>query len=73
MDENNENVTMKALKNSVEELFNSAKCSAEYKAVLAELLAQRWRTISDAQINLQLSQMSGKENKNVTSETGHKN
>lgn len=52
-----EDIKMKGFKNSVEDLFNRADCSTEYKAVLAEMLAHKWRTISDNMINKKLAEI----------------
>ncbi len=52
-----EDIKMKGFKNSVEDLFNRADCSTEYKAVLAEMLAHKWRMISDNQINKKLAEL----------------
>ena len=53
-----EDIKMKGFKNSVEDLFNRADCSTEYKAVIAELLAHKWRIISDTKINNKLADIS---------------
>ncbi len=52
-----DDIKMKGFKNSVEDLFNRADCSTEYKAVLAEMLAHKWRTISDNLINKKLAEI----------------
>lgn len=52
-----EDIKMKGFKNSVEDLFDRADCSTEYKALLAEMLARKWRTISDNLINKKLAEI----------------
>ena len=55
-----EELRMKGFYNSVNDLFNKAACSTEYKALLAEMLAHKWRTISDGQINQALASIERK-------------
>ena len=63
MEGKKEIVEMKALKNTVERLFTETECSAEYKAVMAEALALRWRAIADNEINLELAKREAAERK----------
>ena len=58
-----EDIKMKGFKNSVEDLFDRADCSTEYKALLAEMLARKWRTISDNLINKKLAEIPKREEK----------
>ncbi len=55
-----EELRMKGFYNSVNDLFNKATCSTEYKALLAEMLAHKWRVISDGQINQALANLERK-------------
>lgn len=66
-----EDIKMKGFKNSVEQLFDKADCSTEYKALLAEQLAYKWRMISDTKINEQLKTIAEKgEKEDGTSQIG---
>lgn len=58
-----EDIKMKGFKNSVEDMFNRADCSIEYKALLAEMLAHKWRSISDSRINKKLAELPNAEGK----------
>ncbi len=51
-----EGIKEKGFYNSVNDLFNRADCSVEYKAVVAEMLAYKFRMISDNQINKKLAE-----------------
>ena len=70
-----EELRMKGFYNSVNELFNTAACSTEYKALLAEMLARKWRAISDNLINKKLAEISqetGKEQQKDVQQDSHK-
>lgn len=70
-----EDIKMKGFKNSVEDLFDRADCSTEYKALLAEMLARKWRTISDNLINKKLAEIpqeTGKEQQKDVQQDSHK-